>query len=267
MQSVEFYEGCEIDCKECTLSQFVQIEYGLQSNHSDAWNWIAIQNSIETISIVSNVETSIDYHWSTMMSTDTHCLVDHFHQPQFALKWLSTKEEQTLEKYDLPTFPGYNQHAYIFFACKDKTKSYSFVKYMDNDITTSSEYYPHLEYQTNDFLRFEYNDRYYEAHNFSCPHLLHNPKLFSWTKAQNFCHEHGNSILSEFVDRNQEEEFLSLLHRPGSHMFPIDAVFIGLRHIFEKVSTKIFLSKPFTSSPALMRFSLTESSFLIWFPS
>ncbi len=236
-----------VDCNECTLSQSAQIQYIVHSLHPGIQYAIAIQNNVETMSFLSTVENSIQYQWDTITSPHTPILVEHFHQPQLPLKWLSTEAEQNLENYKFPTFPGYNQHAYIVFTSKDKTKSYMFVKYMDNNITTSSEYYPYLKFQSNDWLRFEYNDKYYDAHNFSCPQKIHNPKCFSWTEAKIFCYEYGDGILPEFVDRYQEEEFISLLHKCGSDIFPLDAVFVGLQFALRKVGGNEGLFLSFTS--------------------
>ncbi len=228
------------------MSQSAQIQYIVHSLHPGTQYAIAIQNDIETISFLSNVNSSIEYQWSTMPSAHTPSVVEHFHQPQFLFKWLSIEAEQTLEKHKLP-FPnadGYNKHVYNVFASKDHTKYFIFVKYMDNNITTSSEYYPYLKYLKNDWLRFEYNDRYYDVHNFSCPQKLHNPKLFSWTGANDFCHKYGDGTLPEFVDRNREKEFISLLHRLGSHIFPLDAVYIGLYFVSKKVCGKKYFQSP-----------------------
>ena len=60
-----------------------------------------------------------------------------------------------------------------------------------------------------------------------CPNITHNPKLFSWNQASQLCSD-VNGTLPEFITREDEEEFTGIINQLQS-MFPIDAVFIGLK--------------------------------------
>ncbi len=61
---------------------------------------------------------------------------------------------------------------------------------------------------------------------YTCPNYVHNPTLFTWINARQFCVSR-EAVLPLFYDRTEEEAFLAAL-KDVKDLFPMEAVFIGL---------------------------------------
>ncbi len=136
-----------------------------------------------------------------------------------------------------PSFTGYNQHSYNL---NTEQESYLIVKYMDNTHNSRSEHEPYLEVNKSVPVFSMYLDTYPYP---NCPTISHKPKLFSWNQARSLC-EQVSGVLPEFVSRASEDRLVEAI-KGATTVFPIDAVYIGLRWRPRKVS--VMCAFPFMS--------------------
>ncbi len=129
-----------------------------------------------------------------------------------------------------PSINNYNRHT---FQTEVNKKVYTFLKYMNNTVSSTTEY---LSYLTEDYHKSE-SIFYFDTYS-SCSSIIHYPKLFSWNGAQTFCKEYSGGHLPVFVDRSAEEEFV-LVVKQFQNLFPIESVFVGLqKHFLGQVRPK-----------------------------
>ena len=57
--------------------------------------------------------------------------------------------------------------------------------------------------------------------------IIHNPKLFSWEKAQILCKD-ASGVLPQFDNKKVQDSFLSLMKK-SHEIFPVEAIFLGLK--------------------------------------
>lgn len=149
---------------------------------------------------------------------------------------------------------GYNEHFHIFSL---EGEQFLFFKYFDRKYSSLSEYMHNIIYtRKKNISRLPYftfvGEDIYPFDD--CPNIVHHPKLFSWHKALQHC-EKENAQLPQLLSREDEENFISVLHSADG-LFPIDAVFTGLRQqhkvcfceasflwFVQKVQTTCFLSE------------------------
>lgn len=86
--------------------------------------------------------------------------------------------------------------------------------------------------------------------------ITHSPKLFSWQKAQILCKD-AFGILPQFESKNQQDSFLSLMKK-STEIFPVEAIFIGLRKrkMFPHEVRRTNLCATWLPAPVLLLFVL-----------
>ncbi len=138
--------------------------------------------------------------------------------------------EQHREPLWFPSNPYYNRH---FQITSTPRGLYTFFKKFSRTYSSGTEYMPYLLHVRN--LSKPFLDVRLDSYPFpSCPHIVHNHKLLSWTQAKRLCVK-NLATLPEFYDRTEEKEFLAVL-RDSKELFPVEAVFIGVTRV-----TKVWL--------------------------
>ncbi len=234
-------------CRHCTLSQVAVWNHTLKSTVIKNEFVVALQGEVAEISIKChcNTSSSVDIQyvsddqpqklWSSkynepeIISSD-NAMLDLFFsslasmkkQDQSEIEGKSDVEEMEGERiHKCKTQAGYNQHTITILT---KTTTYIFIKFMDQTISSTTEYADYFDLRlVQNYIVHFYNDTYP-----SCPNLTHHPKLFSWKEASQLCKEYMNGSLPQFVSRDDQEEFLSVV-RDDRNVFPLESAFIGLK--------------------------------------
>ncbi len=264
-QEIKFYKGCIEACRSCTLSQVATWNHTLNFTFVRSEFVVALQTAIAEISINNCGNTSLPVHiqyisdrkplktWANNYNepkviSSQNAAVDSFISSLDALveehssHTVPKRPAEKMSRHKIQkckTYVGYNKHTSII---STKTNMFIFIKYMDNTISSTTEYIDYFDFWWTKFhLTYFYNDTYS-----TCPNLTHNPKLFSWNEAAGLCKECMNAILPEFVSRDNQEEFFSVL-RDAQNLFPLESAFIGLQKFSQKGVSKSQKTKPYNS--------------------
>ncbi len=205
----------EINVSFCgNTSSFVGIQYISDGEPLKIWSGKYIEPKI-----ISSQNAVLDSFVSSMNSIFGH--VPSINSTASAIEKMNV---ETVLK--CKTNKEHNKHTHIV---STRNMIYVFVKYMDNTISSTTEYSDYLELTWNlyGFTHF-YNDTYP-----TCPNITHNPKLFSWKQALRFCKECLNGTLPQFVSRDDQEEFFSII-RDEKDLFFLESIFIGLQKVSGK---------------------------------
>lgn len=265
-QEVNFYDWCLSGCANCTLSQMMTLNLEFRLSQHRNWLHLDVPGRVFGINVTTTAEVQTVMQWierphskviDTLKQIDPAGFTftssdDTFHQSALcrtklphldkmkresitAVKTianLSEKEQmfldRSLEKMSSTCVlqnvtqktKKYNRHLHLCFLPKG---TYIFHKEFSKVVSSTSEYLKYIYYQPQTASINKGTDSY----NFSsCPNLVHNPKLFTWIEAAQFCLS-TRASLPKFYDREDQEDFLSAM-KDVPHLFPIEAVYIGL---------------------------------------
>ncbi len=262
-QEIDFYEGCLVWCTNCTLSQMFTWNYTHSFTKSTNEYLIALHGIPDKIVISPQAKTSAVINIKWLKDPELPLIYrQRFHEPRFqksdesvasfaasafnliksqfgqfinvgvsdldALKGIISDSKSRIPS-KFPTIEGYNLHS---FTIKISSVMYTFVKYMSRTISSTTEYSQYLRTEERAFAYDELRDTYPQ-----CPNISHHPKLFSWNEAAKFCATYEGSILPEFISRAEEERLITVI-KNSAEIFPIDALFVGLR---KRMSSQVFL--------------------------
>ena len=138
-------------------------------------------------------------------------------------------------------FPRTNYTKILSEIYNSKNTFYIF-KYHDNRY--DFKYYKQLgwaDYFFDKYWQPDQNKYTVKLEGVKCTNETHDPELFSWNEAADMCSQMFNGHLPEFISRNEQEEFLSIIKR--SDLYPTEAVYINLqKKKHDKVSKPDFCS-------------------------
>ncbi len=263
-QEVKFHMGCISNCENCTLNQMMSWSQTLTFSHNKNWVIVDFLGALQDVELKqahgSSECVSVQFKW--IQREEIEAKSDKLIFPTYRLD-LTVNEamsqysglpfqyafksyldmlaqrvdestltgnnysfvEKTHSSFHQPSFhSGYNLHFHIILFQEVK---YFFAKYMDNTFTSSSEYKQYMQFDNASLSSFKLTYEWFDSYPYpDCPEIVHKPRLFSWNQALSFCTKQGHSILPEFIDVVEQQDFISAVLALKS-MFPLEAVYIG----------------------------------------
>lgn len=201
--SSKFFKECIDTCPQCTQHQVIKWRgvFPLDKYEKTGGVTIALPGELEAVHLrLSEAKfNNLTLDWIDIQNTNEMSFSQVNHLPELQKDNLETES-------GFPVYNDYNKHPYII---KAHRRTYYFVKYMHRK--HNPKYVPFF---APTYLK-------------TCPNFIHEAKLFSWKTTLGHCKGiHGS--LPQFISRKDQEELINII-KSANYLFPVEAVFLGLK--------------------------------------